>query len=107
MPAVVLTRQDHGRTIKASVGAALSLQLDESPTTGYTWVDRSAGDLLKLERSDFSLDGAAVGGGGRRSFLFSIGAPGTASLRLVLVHAWEADALAVDEFVVVIDAAPP
>ena len=106
MSATVLTHQDNGLSIEVRVGGTLSLQLDESPTTGYTWVDRSTSSLLKLESSDFSLDDAvAVGRGGRRSFVFSVGAPGIASLRLALVHAWEADAPAVDEFVVLVKAA--
>jgi inhibitor of cysteine peptidase len=108
MSETVLTRQDHGKSIEASVGSVLTLQLDESPTTGYAWVDRSSGAALKLERSDFvAASGAAVGGGGQRSFRFSVCAPGAATLRVTLQRAWEADAPPADEFSVSVQARLP
>ncbi len=108
MSEIVLTRADHGKTLAVTVGSALSVGLDESPTTGYAWADRSQGPVLSLKSSNFALASrAGVGGGGRRSLRFSVAAPGTTTLRLVLVRAWETDASAVDEFAVSVVATPP
>ena len=108
MSETALTRADHGKTVAATVGSTLSVGLDESPTTGYTWANRSAGDVLSLDGSDFALaSGAAVGGGGRRSLRFSVVAAGTVTLRLLLLRGWEADSCAVDEFAVLVVATPP
>ena len=107
MSETVLTREDQGRTIDVSVGNALSLWLDESPTTGYAWVDRSTGPSLALANSEFLLDGAgAVGSGGRRCFRYSVLEPGTASVRLTLQRAWETDTPPADEFSVTVQARP-
>lgn len=99
MPETVLTRQDQGRTILTNVGNVLCLHLDESPTTGYAWVNRSTGAALSLAGSDYAIGSAgAVGGGGVRSFRLSAVAPGTATLRFALLRGWEADAAPADEF---------
>jgi inhibitor of cysteine peptidase len=99
MSETVLTRLDQGKSIVVGVGGILSLRLDESPTTGYAWADRSSGAVLTLESSDFALgSAAAVGGGGQRHLRYLVSAPGDAQLRVTLQRAWETDAPPADEF---------
>lgn len=65
MAETILTDQDNGRSIEAQVGASLIVRLEESPTTGYVWINKTADDVLHLNSSEFSsasLD--AVGGTG-------------------------------------------
>jgi predicted secreted protein len=105
MPATLLTRQDHGQSLHLPVGATIAVQLDESPTTGYTWADRSDGQVVRPDGDDFTAAApGAVGGGGLRQWRYSLGQVGTGTLRLVLVQAWAGEAAPTDEFKVTVQA---
>ena len=105
---VLLTAADHGRPIAVAVGTQLKVRLAETPTTGYTWVAQSAGEVLRLLATDFAPAApGAVGGGGLRSFLFAVAQPGQTTLRLKRLREWEGEASTVDEFAVAVDAHLP
>jgi inhibitor of cysteine peptidase len=106
--AIVLTRGEHGKSVDAKVGDSLVVQLAESPTAGYTWADRTVGDVLALEASDYApAPGGAVGGAGLRTFRFGVRSPGTATLSLKLGRKWEPEASASDAFSVTVRATRP
>ena len=108
MAKTLLTRQDHGQTIAAAVGSQLVLQLDESPTTGYTWAPVEASDALPLTGDSFTAAGpGSVGGGGQRRLHFDVLQPGEHRLELALMRPWEGAAAAVERFSLTVQAQPP
>jgi inhibitor of cysteine peptidase len=108
MAATVLTRGEHGKSVDAKVGDSILVQLAELPTAGYAWADRSAGDVIALETSDYAPAAAgAVGGAGVRTFRFGVRKPGTATLSLKLGRKWEPEASASDAFSVTVRATQP
>ena len=108
MAETLLTRQDHGQTITVAVGAQLVVQLDESPTSGYTWAPVRANDALALIGDDFAAAAPGrVGGGGRRRLHFDVLQPGEHRLELALMRPWEGAAAAVERFTLTVQAQPP
>jgi inhibitor of cysteine peptidase len=86
----VLTEQDSDREVGVQVGDEVLVTLDENPSTGYSWALTSViQGALELETSSFSAGEGAVGGGGRRSFLFRVTGPGATALELQLRRPWE------------------
>ncbi len=105
MAETVLTLEDNGKSIEAAMGASLSVRLEESPTTGYMWANKTLGDVLLLEDSDYSpASPSQVGGRGMRTLRFRVGKPGTARLTLKLMREWEGEPSAVKVFSVEIRA---
>jgi inhibitor of cysteine peptidase len=105
---IVLTSTDHGRSISVPVGSVLIVHLPESPTTGYAWADKTVGDILRQERSDFSADSRGLmGGGGERTLRFLVVDPGTTTLTLKQMRDWEAESSVTAIFSVVIHAKQP
>jgi predicted secreted protein len=108
MAATVLIRGEHGKSVDAKVGDSIGVQLEESPTTGYVWVDRTEGNVLALETSDLAPAATgAVGGAGLRALRFVVRNPGTAKLLLTLGRPWEPEASAIDTFSVTVHATRP
>lgn len=107
MADTLLTRQHHGQTVAAAVGSQLVVQLDESPTTGYTWSPVKAGGALALASADFTPAApGSVGGGGQRRLCFDVRQPGVHGLELLLMRPWEGADAAVDRFTVTVQAHP-
>ena len=114
MTETFLTRQHHGQTITAAIGDRIEVLLDETPTSGYTWANLSAGDSLTLEGSDFRSSGApgdagavaVAGRGGQRQFHFSARQAGISLLQLKLMQAWMGQASSVDDFAVTVTIPP-
>ncbi len=78
--------------MQAHEGDTLILELPEIPTTGYRWNVASHEEILRLSGDSFQPSGSqAVGGGGTRTFRFTIGHSGDTDLRLVLVRPWQPD----------------
>lgn len=108
MAETLLTRQDHGQTIAVAVGSQLVVQLDESPTTGYTWAPLKANEALPLIGDGFAAAApGSVGGGGRRRLHFKVLQPGQHRLELALMRPWEGAAAAVERFTLTVQAQPP
>jgi predicted secreted protein len=104
---VILTIQDNWKTIDLPVGASLSVRLEEAPTTGYVWINRTVGDVLIFQDSDFSqsLQGI-IGGSGLRTSRFVVGKPGNAILLLKRMREWEGESSVLEVFSVSIHAIP-
>lgn len=108
MADTLLTRSDNGKAIDVKVGAGVTVRLDESPTTGYAWANKTAGDVLRLADSGHSMAAiSSVGGGGVRTLRFRVEKSGSATLSLKLLRAWEGEASAIDAFSVAVRAGPP
>ncbi len=65
---------DNNSGITAHKGDTIEVQLDETPTAGYSWeIDSLDSNILELQSSDYKLyEGAGVGGGGLRTMLFLV-----------------------------------
>lgn len=91
MSDLVLTSADDGRTVTVDRGTVISVILEENPTTGYTWQFAEAlPDCLVSAGDRYDRPaGAAIGGGGRRTFRFAAEAPGSCRIWLDLRRVWE------------------
>lgn len=105
MAETLLTREHDGQTVIAQVGSTLLLVLDESPTTGHVWVDRSEGGVLAADGDEFSPARAGVvGGGGEHRFRYRVLQPGIRRLQLALMQPWAGDAPPADRYDVTVHA---
>ena len=105
---IILTFKDNGKTLETHVGASLSVRLEEAPTTGYLWINKTVGDVLLFQDSDFSpASQGIVGGSGLRTSRFTVDKPGNTTLLLKRMREWEGDSSAVEVFSVSIHATRP
>lgn len=105
MAETVLTDQDNGRLIEVPVGTGLIVRLEESPTTGYVWINKTAEDVLHLNSTEFSsASPAIVGGAGLRTFGFMVNKLGKSTLLLKRMREWEGESAATEVFSVTIQA---
>lgn len=82
------------------MGETILVRLDETPTSGYRWaVDHVDEKVLAPEGSEFELPtDAAIGAGGRRTFVFKAISRGTGQIALTLRREWEGPGSAIDHF---------
>ena len=80
--------RDHP-SIGVKAGDQFVVELAANPTTGYQWQPAFDPAALKLLGRDFSLDGAAVGGGGAERFRFESLAVGVSQLSFAYQRSWE------------------
>jgi len=105
MAETILTDQDNGRSIEAPVGTNLIVRLEESPTTGYGWINKTDDDVLHLNNTEFSFASPdIVGGAGVRTFGFMVNKLGKSTLLLKRVRQWEGESSATEVFSVTIQA---
>ena len=94
MAEILVSEGHNGGAISARVGDILTIQLPETPATGFRWTP-AAVDLssLALAEDDFQLGAqSGVGGGGLRRWRFAARRPGTTHLELRLARSWESGA---------------
>jgi inhibitor of cysteine peptidase len=93
VPAVSYGAKDAGKTVTVAVGARFSVELEENPTTGYKWSSPEFdAKVLALTGDEYApAEGAAIGGGGKRTFGFVARAAGRAAIRLAYRRPWERD----------------
>lgn len=80
--------RDHPR-IDVKAGDPFVVELAANPTTGYQWQPAFDPAALKLVGRDFSLPGAAIGGGGVERFRFESLAAGASRLSFAYQRSWE------------------
>lgn len=80
--------RDHP-SIGVKAGDQFVVELAANPTTGYQWQPAFDPAALKLLGRDFSLAGAAVGGGGVERFRFESLAVGVSQLSFAYQRSWE------------------
>jgi inhibitor of cysteine peptidase len=89
---VHLRDKDSSRSIRLKVEGKLEVDLEENPTTGFSWQVASFPSLLELKGSDYLPDAPQrCGSGGRKVFHFVVARPGSGSLRLEYRRSWEKD----------------
>lgn len=79
-----LTERDHDKTITLHQGDTVVIQLDENPTTGFTWaMQKEDEQVVKLVSSEYiPPPGGTIGIGGVHLFTFAAKNVGTAHLEL-------------------------
>jgi inhibitor of cysteine peptidase len=83
---------DSGQTIYTSAGDTIQLQLEENPTTGYSWAIDSVAPFFSLQQNDYHLlSGAGIGGGGTRTIVFKIEQSGSGNISLKNRQPWSDD----------------
>ena len=76
-------------SIGVQAGDLFVVELASNPTTGYQWQPAFDPAVLKLVERDFSLSGAAMGGGGVERFRFESLAAGASRLSFSYQRSWE------------------
>jgi predicted secreted protein len=104
MSKIILNQNDRGKTVTAGMGDLIVIQLSENPSTGYRWeIDSVNATIIDLIDSTFSqVLGTGIGGGGTRTFVFTIRSIGTSKVSLSLRREWEPETMTVDRFEVII-----
>lgn len=99
---MILNENYSGRTVRVGMGALLTIQLQENPTTGYRWiVERSSG--LAFIGDQFHMSSKSPGASGTREFQFRVTARGFHDLTLVNRRDWESESSAIGRFAVRIE----
>jgi|GEM_PF-687045 len=100
-----LSYEDNGKSIETLVGSELIVRLEESPTTGYVWINKTIGDALTLKNTEFSAALVGMlGGTGLRTLNFVVSKTGTSTLLLKQMREWEGESSVIKEFSVTIHA---
>lgn len=110
MRSLVLGRADSGQTLRVHLGDGLTLELPESPSTGYGWSVTECDEALVVVSSEFLAPAQLphrVGQGGLRRMVFRAGARAAgARLEVVYMRPWEGVAAAADRFSVQVQIEP-
>jgi inhibitor of cysteine peptidase len=87
---IVLREQDSGRTAHAPVGAHISVELPENPTTGFRWTQPQIDGVgVALESDDMiPLASRPAGSAGIRRFIFAVNSVTTCRIRLAYQRSW-------------------
>lgn len=89
---LIITENDNGKTLQATVGQKIFIQLPSNPTTGYTWVvPRDTGPLVRGKKTYTANGSNLAGAGGTQSLEFYAKDTGTATLTLEYKRPWEND----------------
>ena len=97
---------DSGRVVGVKVGDMLEVDLEENPTTGYSWQVGPLPSVLELKDSRYAPDHPQLcGSGGRRTFRFAVVMPGSGKLGLEYRRAWEKEAAPARVFEITLESA--
>lgn len=94
---LIITKQDDGKTLTATVGQNISVELPGNPSTGFTWVQTETnGDaVVVLGPSTYTADNPGLaGGGGTLSFPLRAVKAGQTTLRYNYLQSWNPGSLA-------------
>ena len=81
-------------------GADITIELNETPTTGYRWMISSIDEAFLVPAGDDFVppDQKSPGAGGLRRFFFRAKSAGSTVLTLIKKRAWQRDNQAVGTF---------
>lgn len=87
-----VTMEHHRQTIQVSPGDTIELQLEENPTTGYSWAIENLAPAFTVQQNDYELlSEAGIGGGGTRKVLLKVEGSGNGQIRLNNRQPWSGD----------------
>jgi predicted secreted protein len=80
------------QTLHVSPGDIIRLELEENPTTGYSWSSPETDSFLSMMKNDYSLHQArGIGSGGMRTIEMKVEQSGSSSLQLKNWQRWSGD----------------
>jgi predicted secreted protein len=84
---------DSNTSIAAQKGDIIEVQLEETPTAGYSWeIDKIDSNIVKLQSTDYKLyKEGAIGGSGMRTMVFLVDGQGNGKIRLINAQRWSGD----------------
>jgi predicted secreted protein len=100
----LFSEKDNGASTEVRRGASITVELKESPTTGYRWLISNIDEaFLRPEGDEFITPTEKTpGAGGQRKFFFRAKSEGSTKLTLINKRAWQRDEKAVGTFNLII-----
>ena len=98
--------RSNGARLRAHLGDAIRLQLEETPTTGFRWRLIRDGAPACAPSGDRFEPGQAPGAAGVHTWTFRAAEPGLAEIKLVLARTWEDPGAATRRFAVGVQVEP-
>ena len=87
-----LTKSENNNSLSVHKGDTVMIELEETPTSGYMWnIAEINSAIAQLQSSNYELASPAMGGGGKRKFVFYITGPGNGSISLKNLRQWSGD----------------
>jgi inhibitor of cysteine peptidase len=101
---VSLTQKNAGATVHVKQGSIVTIQLEGTPSTGYTWevAPGTAGALEQQGEPTFKAASSAVGSGGTVTLQFKAAQAGATNLKLIYHRRFEPNVAPLIEFDVTI-----
>ncbi len=102
MSELILIKEDHESVVSVKLGDSIKIVLAENATTGYSWhFDNEVSNNLRKISDDYqSNDLNALGGSGKRVFVFIAERRGESQLKLKYWQEWNGDDSIDDQFLV-------
>ncbi len=88
VPTPIYTGNDNGRTITLSRNSIVKIQLDENPTTGYSWNTTASSGIQVLSSSFISSAPGRFGAGGTHTWVLKITGTGTQQFSGIYKQPW-------------------
>ena len=105
MGRLIVTQDDHDKTLDISEGDEIAVQLPENPSTGYVWAIERRDRMLTLQDNQFVHSQAettgvthVVGAGGIRVLTLRAEGSGIAQLKLKRYRSWLGDGSIIERF---------
>lgn len=93
MATVTLSESNNNQHIEIAVNDTITIQLDESPTTGYRWevveLDKTNLELLSEDYDQYP--NAGIGGGGRKIIQLKVLKKAAGRIKLYNRQPWSGD----------------
>jgi predicted secreted protein len=88
-----ISADSNAKSIAVHKGDTIEIQLEETPTAGYSWeIDNIDSNIVKLQSSDYKLyNEGGIGGSGIRTMVFLVDGQGNGKLRLKNSQRWSGD----------------
>jgi inhibitor of cysteine peptidase len=88
IPTPTYTGSDNGRTISLARNAVVKVQLDENPTTGYSWNTTESSGIQVLSSSFLPSAPGRFGAGGIHTWVIKVAGTGTQQFQGVYKQPW-------------------
>ena len=88
IPTPVYSGNDNGRTISLARNSVVKVQLDENPTTGYSWNVTESSGIQVLSSSYVSSAPGRFGAGGTHTWVLEITGTGTQQFSGIYKQPW-------------------
>jgi inhibitor of cysteine peptidase len=79
--------------LEVKMNKEFSISMGSIPTTGYVWMAKFDGEMVKLKDKSFKAsEPSAIGGGGTEIFTFVPIGSGETKITMILKRSWEKEA---------------